>query len=131
MIYIFKNQIRVKYTFLIKLLNFYDKRIIIIHISQQTSVAMISFITCTKNITQISYAVLFEEQKSATRKSLGKDNSLSRFVERPRCSISGTFSEETRRRENASPKKSIILLVSLPRARARARTCTNRRGRSF
>lgn len=65
-------------------------------VSQQASVA-ISFTHVQRTLHKSDTLFSLRSKKSATRKSLRKDNSLSRFVRRPRCSISGTFSGETRR----------------------------------
>jgi len=95
-------------------------------VSQQASVA-IFFTHVQRTLHKSDTLFSLRSKKSATRKSLGKDNSLSRFVRRPRFYFGdifrrrdATWRDATRCRENASPKKSIILLVSRARARARA-----------
>jgi len=102
---------------------FLRQRDIVINVSNQTSIAIISFAICTKNIIEIWYAVLFEKQKSATRKSFGKDNEGHGFslCRETAVLFQGHFRERrdaTRRDAKRTPPLKSQLFC-LPRARAR------------
>lgn len=109
------------WTFLIKLLNFATK-----DGDKRVARHALYLSLCAKNITQTWYAAAFEEQKSATRKSLSEDNE-ERICLSGDCNVlfRGRFqrimrdaARHTGGRGNASPKKSIISPVGRAKARA-------------